>query len=190
MRQRQFRFPIMPEIQKRWSPRAFDPQQTVDSNVLLTLLEAASYAPSCFNEQPWRFIVAQDEQARLKMLSILTKSNRQWAVKAPVLVMLISKKHFDLDQSLNFWHLFDAGTAWGYLSLEAQRQGLVTHAMGGFLRKKARETFQIDEAYEIACVIAIGYYGRKEDLPSEQQENEYPQTRREVTSNIMGGIES
>ncbi|WP_407308921.1 nitroreductase family protein [Desulfosporosinus sp. SB140] len=181
---RKFNFEIMPEIKERWSPRAFD-SQAISRDEIMAVLEAARFAPSCFNEQPWRFIIADEEESLQKMREALTPSNQEWANKAPVLILIASKKTFTLNGKGNFWHMFDAGTAWGYLSLEAQRRGLITHAMGGFNREKARVEFHIPEDYDIITVIAVGHYGQKDCLSGELQDREHPEDRVELRELIM-----
>lgn len=183
---RQFNFEIIPEIKERWSPRAFD-SRLVPREDLMPLLEAARFAPSCFNEQPWRFIIADNEIMLQKMRGLLTPSNLEWAKKAPVLILIVSKKTFTLNGKDNYWHMFDAGTSWGYLSLEAQRRGLITHAMGGFNREKAREEFCIPEDYTIIAVIAVGYYGQKDSLSQELQNRENPDNRKNIEDLLLKG---
>lgn len=115
-----------------------------------------------------------------KILNILTPSNQKWASKAPVLMLILSKQNFLYNNKNNPWHLFDAGTSWGYLSLEAQRRGLITHAMGGFDGELARKAFNIPNHYSIIAVVAIGYYGNKEDLSPEYRERELPSPRKSI----------
>ena len=180
MENRKFNHEILIEIQERWSPRAFDIGRGVADEDLMALLEAARYAPSCFNEQPWRFFVAREPEIRAKMLGVLSENNQKWAAKAPILILLLAKQMFDKSGKTNRWHLFDAGTAWGYFGLEAQRRGLITHAMGGFNVAKARETFAIPEDYDLIAVVAVGYYGNKADLAPEHLEKEKPGSRKET----------
>jgi nitroreductase len=129
--QRTFKYEILKEIRERWSPRAFS-EEKINKDDLLAVIEAAHYAPSCFNEQPWRFIIAEKDEDLKIMRSILNLRNQQWAGKAPVLILILAHKYFSANSKNNFWNQFDAGTAWGFLSLEAQRRGLITHAMAGF----------------------------------------------------------
>lgn len=180
MENRVFNYEVLEEIQKRWSPRAFDPKHQVEEEDLMALLEAARYAPSCFNEQPWRYIMATGGGKYKDILDALADSNREWAQLAPTLMVILSKQLFEHNQKNNRWHLFDAGTAWGYLSLEAQKRGLITHAMGGFNSEKLRESFDIPADYSIIAVVAIGYYGTKEDLSSELRERELPPPRKPI----------
>jgi len=174
----------MPEIKKRWSPRAFS-NKSIAADKLKALLEAARYAPSCNNEQPWRFLIADSDEKLTGMRSILNTGNQKWANKAPVLILVTALKNFEKTGEENHWNMFDAGTAWGYLSLEAERQGLITHAMGGFDREKARSEFNIPEEYEIISVIAVGYYGDKSELSEFNQSREHPQMRKEIDNILL-----
>ncbi|NTW05614.1 MAG: nitroreductase family protein [Peptococcaceae bacterium] len=181
---RVFDYNILPEIKERWSARAIEGTEVSDEEIM-TLLEAARYAPSCFNEQPWRFIVAKDKGALDKMRGVLTPSNRVWANNAPVLILIGSKKTFSRNSKENYWHMFDAGTAWGYLSLQAQKLGLVAHAMGGFSISEARKAFNIPEDLDIMTIVAVGKYGRKESLNEELQKREQPDVRMEISELII-----
>lgn len=180
---RDFKYEIMKEIKERWSPRAFS-EEKIPLEDVLAIIEAARYAPSCYNQQPWKFIIAYTEDKLNKVRSILVEQNRIWADKAPVLIVLLSKKKFDNEKE-NFWHLFDCGTAFGYLTLEAQRRGLIVHAMGGFKRKEAMEVLNIDDEFEIAVVIAIGKIGDKDILPKELREREKISTRKNLEDIII-----
>jgi len=179
-----FNYEIIPEIKERWSPRAIDSAEIPKDDVM-ALLEAARYAPSCFNEQPWRFIVADEEQSLNKMRAILAPSNQTWANNAPVLILIASKKTFSANGKENYWHMFDAGTAWGYLSLEAQSRGLITHAMGGFSQDDARTSFNISHDFDIIAVVAVGRYGTKESLSDDLQKREHPDVRKEISELLL-----
>lgn len=184
MRKRDFSTEILKEIKERWSPRAFSKEKISDEDII-ALLEAARYAPSCYNEQPWRFIVAKSDKELEQMRSVIVDSNRVWSDNAPVLIMVLSKKTFDYNGKINNWSIFDAGTAWGYMSIEAERRGLITHAMGGFKKKKSREVYNISEDYSIITVIAVGKYGDKEKLPEDLKKIEEPGTRKDIQSLIF-----
>lgn len=176
---RAFKYDIMEQIKQRWSTRAIDGRKIAKDDIM-ALIEAARYAPSCFNEQPWRFKIADDEETLQKMRSVLNPSNQVWANNAPVLILIASKKNFSLNNKENYWHMFDAGTAWGYLSLEAQKRGLAAHAMGGFSIEAARRIFEIPRDYSIITVVAVGQYGKKELLSEEMQKEEHPNVRKEA----------
>lgn len=173
---RTFQYDIMPEIKERWSPRAFS-RDPISQEDLYAILEAARYAPSCNNEQPWRFLVAQDGDRLQRMRSVVNDSNRRWAIQAPVLILILAKKNFARNDKENYWSMFDAGTAWGYMSLEAHRRGLYTHAMGGFNRNLAHSLFSISEDYHVIAVVALGKPGDKWKLPEDLLEREHPNTR-------------
>jgi nitroreductase len=170
-------FSINPIIIERWSPRSLL-TKPVNEEDLQAVLEAAHWAPSCFNEQPWRFIVVRKPEDLQRMQLCLAEKNRLWADRAPVLIAVLSNPVFSLDNRPNPWHAFDAGTAWGYLALEAKHRGLVAHGMGGFSAGKIRETFGVPEAWGVHCVVALGYQGPVTQLPDELRKMENPSMRR------------
>lgn len=176
---------INPQFLTRWSPRSFTDQE-VTEDVLLSLFEAARWAPSGSNLQPWRFIIARTPEQRAKFHNFIMPGNREWCEKAPVLTLVISHTKTPKGGD-NPSHAFDAGTAWGYLALEANNQGLITHAMGGFDRNQAREALQIPEEYDIHAVIAIGYRGPVNALDEKFQEREIPSGRRELSELLYSG---
>ncbi len=182
--ERKFNYEIMTEIKERWSPRAFS-EKAVAEEDLMALLEAARYAPSCNNEQPWRFLIASEEDKLAGMREVLDTGNQKWANRAPVLILIAAEKTFLKNGSNNRWNCFDAGTAWGYLSLEAQKLGLITHGMGGFSEEKARKKFKIPDRYDIITVIAVGYYGNKDQLSEYNQGREHPNTRKKIEELLL-----
>ena len=160
----------------RWSPRSLETREITEQD-LAALLAAAHWAPSCFNEQPWRFLVARRPEHLERMRECLTETNRIWADRAPLLIAVLSKPDFALDKRPNRWHAFDSGAAWGYLALEASRRGLAAHAMAGFSPKKIRETFHIPADWTAHAVVAVGFRGPAEVLPPELRERERPTPR-------------
>ncbi len=173
-------YPIDDIFLKRWSPRSFS-EQEVDEETLMSVLEASRWAPSASNKQPWRFIIARTEEDRKKFQSFIMDGNLAWCDKAPAYVLIIS------DTEVGGTHGFDTGTAWGYLALQAMQKGLITHAMGGFYKDKAREVLNIPEQYAIHAVVAIGYQDEKEKLEEKFQEREQPSDRRPLTETVMEG---
>ncbi len=169
----------------RWSPRSFA-EREVPEEVLLRVLEAARWAPSASNEQPWRFILARTPEDKERFYSFIAPGNLRWCTKAPVLLLLLSKKTGS-QGAYNRAHAFDAGTAWGYLALEGLRQGLITRAMGGFDPDKAREVLGVPDDYDLHVVIAVGYRGEKEALPEDLQEREQPNDRRPLSESLFEG---
>lgn len=184
---RKTEYDIDPLYIKRWSSRAFTHQE-VPQDVLYSLFEAARWAPSSANVQPWRYVVARTKEDRDAFLTFINDGN-SWCSKAPVLVAVIShKKWNETDDDLNPTHAFDTGTAWGFLALEATRKNLVAHAMGGFNRKKAKEVLQIPADYEVHAIIAIGYRGAKEELPEGLQKREKPSDRKKVSEFVSESV--
>lgn len=173
---RDYNYPLLEWIEKRWSPRAIS-SEPMEKNDVAAVIDAARQAPSCFNEQPWRFMVAQDSKALAVMQSFLNEKNRRWAVKAPVLILILAKRTFGSNGKLNRWNQFDTGTAWGFLSLEALRRGYVTHAMAGFDRARAIEVLQIPEEFDVVAMVAMGRYGNPEDLDADFKAIEHPGDR-------------
>ena len=173
---RQYEHEILNIIKERWSPRAIS-SDPVDKEDIKGVLEAARFAPSCINEQPWRFIVAYEKYGLNKMRNLLADSNQVWANSAPVLILVLAFKKFAYNGKENFWAKFDTGTSWGFMSLEAANRGLVTHAMGGFNRKEAASIYSLDNETEPIAIVALGKYGDPKDLTPELREREYPSDR-------------
>lgn len=183
---REASYDIDPIFLNRWSPRSYK-SDAIPDEVLFSLFEAARWAPSASNEQPWRFVFACTQEDKERFYPFIAEGNRVWCEKAPVLVLAISKT-ISSRNTHNRAHAFDTGTAWGYLALEATRQGLVTHAMGGFDPEKAREALGIPEGYEPQAVIAVGYQGDKAALNEVLQEREKPSARRTLSETVFEGV--
>ncbi|WP_051343932.1 nitroreductase family protein [Alicyclobacillus herbarius] len=169
----------------RWSPRSFA-ERPVDEETLFAVLEAARFAPSAANVQPWRFILARTDVERDLFCQFINARNVEWCHKAPVLLLLVSETTM-ADGRHNRAHALDAGAAWMSLALAAQMKGLVTHAMGGFDRDKAREMLNIPEGFEPQIVIALGYLGDINDLPADFQEREHPSVRKPLSETVFEG---
>lgn len=180
---RQYNHEIMKEIKERWSPRAFS-EETVLKEDLEGIMEAARFAPSCFNEQPWRFIVGVDDGIET-MRSLLLPKNLKWAKNAPVLILIASKTTFAYNGKENAYHQFDAGTAWGFLSLEATRRGYYTHAMAGFKKKMAKELLGLSDDYVPIAMVALGRPGNIDDLDDDFRSNEQPNTRKPINDIVF-----
>lgn len=151
-------------ILRRWSPRAFADRE-VSGEELKKLFEAARWAASSSNEQPWRFVVGRkgDETYR-KIFDSLVGSNQAWAGSAPVLMLSVGKRTFARNGNPNRHALHDTGAAMANLALQATAQGLHTHSMAGFDNEKIRQTLAIPEDYELSAVTAIGYLGDPDTL--------------------------
>lgn len=173
---RDYNYPLLEWIEKRWSPRAISPE-AIDRDDVAAVIDAARQAPSCFNEQPWRFIVAQDPESLEVLRGFLSEKNHRWAGKAPVLMLILATKTFKASGKPNRWNQFDSGTAWGFLSLEALRRGYVTHAMAGYSRNRVIETLKVPEDYDVIAMVAMGRYGNPADLDADFLEEEEPSER-------------
>ncbi len=182
-------FPIHDLLARRWSPRAFD-ERTIDAGLLQTLFEAARWAPSSNNEQPWRFIVASKENETdwNRLFDCLTEGNRRWVFRAPVLVLSIAGMNFEDDGKPNRHAFHDTGLAAENLVLQATASGLVAHQMAGFDVEKARDYLGIPTGYEPVAMIAIGYPGDPAVLPERLRERELrPRSRRPIQEWTFSG---
>lgn len=182
--------PIASTFTDRWSPRAFS-DQTVSEQQLLTLFEAARWAPSAFNMQPWRFIYARrDTPYWNSLLELLVPANQAWANKAAALVFIVSKTDYQSPGKAPVpfaSHAFDSGAAWMSLALQANKQGLITHAMGGFDHERARSILKVPDNYALQAAVAIGYQGDAQQLPQALQEREQPSQRLPLSELIHEG---
>ncbi len=157
-------YPVLEVINKRWSRRAFSDAE-VEDDKLKRLFEAARWAASSMNEQPWVFMYAKKgSESWDKLFDSIMGGNQPWAKNANVLVMCLAKKNFDYNGRPNRHAMHDLGQAVAFFSLEATELGLNMHQMGGFEDAKAREYFEIGEEYEIGHIIALGYPGAPEKL--------------------------
>ncbi|MBN2876698.1 MAG: nitroreductase family protein [Bacilli bacterium] len=182
--QRMTQYPLLQEIQNRWSARAFS-TKAVDQDDLYALIEAATLAPSAMNEQPWRFILGDKPDDLSILKQALFPSNHDWAQHAPVLIALCSKKTTTFNGKENFYSRFDAGAAWAFLSLEANRRDLIAHAIGGFDKKMIHDHYVLDDDIEVVLMIAIGYGGDIKSLSEKYQEREKPGLRRPFMESIL-----
>ena len=183
-------YPIHDLLRDRWSPRSYA-DRDVEPEKLFALLEAARWAPSCFNEQPWRFIVGTRNEPETydKLLGILMEGNRSWAGAAPVLMLAVAKLTFTHNDSPNRHAMHDVGEALACLSLQATDLGLSLHQMAGFSVEGAREAFDIPDDYEPATAVVLGYRGELDDLPDElRKREEAPRTRRPLSETVFGAV--
>jgi nitroreductase len=180
-------FDVDTQFPDRWSPRAFAPD-SLSEEYLKSLFEAARWAPSCYNEQPWLFFCASSYEDKERYASILFEKNRQWAKKAPVLLFVASRRNFSMTGKPNRHAGFDAGAAWMSIALQARKLGLYTHAMGGFDQEKAYEILELPkEDFEIFAAVAVGKKGSPESLPEDLRDMEKPNSRKPLSSIYMEG---
>ena len=170
----------------RWSPRAMSGEKISDKD-LMKLFEAARWAPSSSNIQPWRFVYARRNSKEWdKFFNALMEFNQQWCKNAAVLILAVSKQKNEEGKDLTT-SSFDTGAACENLALQGSMMGLVIHGMAGFDYKKAREALDIPEDYKIEAMIAVGKKGNKNDLPEFLKEREVLSGRNEVESFIFEG---
>jgi nitroreductase len=171
---------------ERWSPRAMSGEQ-ISEVELKSLFEAARWAPSSYNEQPWRFIYARKGTAHWnRLFNLLVPFNQDWVKNGSVLVVMISKNS-SFQGGLNRTHSFDAGAAWQNLALQGHLKGFVVHGMAGFDYDKARTELRIPEDYTIEAMCVIGKQGDPSKLPDHLKEMEKPSDRRKIEESIAEG---
>ena len=182
-------YPVHSLVANRWSPRAFS-DKPVSHELLRSLFEAARWAPSSSNEQPWAFIVATKDDPEIfqKSLSTLVEFNQSWARHAPVLVIAVSEMEFARNQQPNRNAFYDTGAAVAHLTNEATARELFVHQMAGFDPQKAIELFHIPKGWEPISAFVIGYPGDPNDLPEPLRERELaPRSRKPVKDFVMSG---
>ena len=180
-------YPIEPFFADRWSPRSFliDPIPEED---LRTIFEAARWAPSSYNNQPWRFLYArQGSEYWPLFFDLLVDQNKVWAKNAPVLILVISNTRFDHNGKPAPTHSFDTGAAWQNLALQAWLKGYAAHGMQGFDFEAAHKVLEIPQDFQVEAMIVLGKEGNKEALPPEVQEREKPNQRRPLGETMVEG---
>ena len=172
-------YPVIDLIKNRWSPRAFS-SSPIEEEKIMSLIEAARWAPSCFNEQPWNFILfkKENQEAYKNIIDIISPKNQLWAKAAPLIILSVAKINFERNGKTNKHALYDVSAAVSNLTMQANSMGLYVHQMAGFNSEKAKELFNIPDGYEPVTAIAVGYYGNKDDLPEEFIKSEMAERNR------------
>ena len=180
--------PVHPLFLNRWSCRAFSGEK-ISKRELMSLFEAARWAPSSFNNQHWRFLFAMRESKEWGVFfGLLGEFNQQWCRNAAALVVIVSKKTFDYNKKPAVTHSFDTGAAWENIALQASINGLVAHGMEGFDYNKARKNLCVPADHQVEAMVAIGKPGRKEDLPPEMRQKEFPSSRKKISEIVCEGV--
>jgi nitroreductase len=180
-------YPIDNLFLDRWSPRAMS-GEAVSQEELMVLFEAARWAPSSYNNQPWRLLYAhRDTEHWQTFFDLLVEFNQSWAKNAGVLVLFISKNTFDMNGEPSVTHSFDTGAAWENLALQGWSSGLVVHGMQGFDYERARTALNIPEGFHVNAMAAIGKPADISALPEELKERESPSDRRKLDQTICEG---
>lgn len=179
-------YPIDNMIRQRWSPLGFS-NRLVEQELLCTVLEAARWAASSYNEQPWSFIIAtKDNEAEFeRLLSCLAEGNQEWARNAPVLMLSVARLHFERNGVENRHAFHDVGAAAATLAIQAAALGLFIHQMAGFDVEKARELFSIPAGYQPVALIALGYQGEPQTLSEKLQQREVAPRNRKVLAKFV-----
>ena len=174
-------------ILDRWSPRAMT-GESIPNDELMRLFEAARWAPSSYNAQPWRALYARRETEHWPtFLGLLVEGNRLWAKDAAALVVFISRRNFEHNEKPNLTHSYDCGSAWENFALQGFSQGFVVHGMVGFDHDRARTELRIPDAFKVEAMAAVGKPGAIESLPEKLQKAESPNERRAVNESICEG---
>lgn len=184
-------YPIDPQFTQRWSPRAFS-GEAIAEETLLSFFEAARWAPSSFNSQPWRFLYARrDTPNWQRYLDLLSEFNRGWAQSASALVILLSKTMLASstggEDRPALCHTFDAGAAWGHLALQASLSGWHAHGIAGFDKDLTRTELGVPEGFAVQIAVAIGKPGDKAILSEGLQAREAPSPRRPLSELVAEG---
>lgn len=180
-------YPIDALFLDRWSPRAMS-GESIDAAELLVLFEAAHWAPSSGNSQPWRFLYARRETEQWQgFFDLLAEGNRTWCDKAAALIVFLSRTtHAQTGRAL-VTHSYDTGAAWMSLAFQGWLRGLVVHGMAGFDYARARTTLNVPDHFTVEAMAAVGRPGSKEDLPPQHLQREFPSTRRPITELVFCG---
>ena len=187
-RYRQPNHPVETLIYRRWSPRAMSGERLSKAE-LASLFEAARWAPSSFNEQPWRFVYAERGGEHWPhFFDLLTEGNRRWAAAAAVLIVVLSRTTFERNGNPSRTHSYDTGAAWQNLALQGSRMGLVVHGMAGFDYEKARDVLEVPAEFSVEAMIAAGRPAPVEVLPASLREREVPSGRKPVAELAFPGV--
>ncbi|MDF1622478.1 nitroreductase family protein [Pseudohongiella nitratireducens] len=170
-------------LSERWSPRSFVKTDIADNDVE-TLFDAARWAPSCFNDQPWQFHVSTDTNFD-EYLDLLMEGNQAWAKNASLLCFVVVRKQFDQNGKPNPYAEFDAGAAWMALSLQARKMGLYTHGMGGIKHDEVASYLKLDDNHKVICGIAIGVADEPSALPDDIAKREKPSPRKPLADVLI-----
>jgi nitroreductase len=179
--------PIAPEFLDRWSPRAMSGEE-IEREELMTMFEAARWAPSSSNAQPWRMLYALRSTPHWPaFFDLLTEGNKVWAHNAAALVLFVSRKINERTGKPSVTHSFDTGAAWAYFSLQGSMLGLVVHGMQGFDYAGAQTALDIPADFRVEAMIAVGRPGQRDSLPPALREREHPNDRRKLPETICEG---
>lgn len=178
---------INPLLLDRWSPRSMTGEEVLDED-LMGMFEAAKWAPSAFNSQPWVFVYAKRGTEHWdKLFNLMGEFNQNWTKNASALVVVISRKNFEYNGKPNPTHQFDTGAAWENLALEARNKGYYAHGMSGFDYDKAKVDLEVPDDCDILAMVAIGKKDSRDKLAEDMRKDESPNGRKKLEEIIMEG---
>jgi nitroreductase len=188
---RESEYPVDPMFLDRWSPRAFT-GEIIEEAQLLGLLDAAHWAPSSANHQPWRFIYGlKGSESWEKFVALLNDSNQEWARNASALIFVVSRAFTgaagSAEEKPSYTHSFDAGAAWGHLAIQARLSGFYAHGMGGIKHEEISQAFAIPEGYRVEAGVAVGRLADKSVLSERNQAREFPSQRKPLSEVAFNG---
>ena len=180
-------FPIDTLFLDRWSPRAMSGEPIAETE-LLTLFEAAHWAPSSGNSQPWRFLYARRDTEHWPLFfDLLNEGNKTWCHRAAALIVFISRTTHEQSGRVLRTHSYDTGSAWMSLAYQAWMKGLVAHGMAGFDYDRAKATLSVPDDFTVEAMAAVGKPGPKEELPPQHLSRELPSQRKPVSELVFAG---
>ncbi|HET9192514.1 MAG TPA: nitroreductase family protein [Vicinamibacterales bacterium] len=184
---RKSEYPIDTVFLDRWSPRAMSGEALSDAE-LMTLFEAAHWAPSSGNSQPWRFLYARRDTEHWPLFfELLNEGNRTWCHRAAALLVFISRTTNEKSGRALVTHSYDTGAAWMSLALQGWIKGLVVHGMAGFDYARAKDALHVPDDFTVEAMAAVGRRGPKEELPPQHLSREFPSQRRPVADLVFAG---
>ncbi len=184
---RRAEYAVDPQFLDRWSPRAMSGEQ-ISRDQLMSLFEAARWAPSSYNAQPWRMLYALRTSEHWPVFfGLLVEGNKAWAKNAAALVLFVSKGINDRTGQPSISHSFDTGAAWGYFALQGSLLGLAVHGMQGFDYARAQSELRIPAEFRVEAMIAVGRPASRDTLPAPLQEREFPSDRRSLSETACEG---
>jgi nitroreductase len=180
-------YPIDYLFINRWSPRAMTGAE-IPREELRVLFEAARWAPSSYNEQPWRILYAcRDTEQWSLFFDLLVAGNQKWACRAAALLLFVSKKTMSRNGEPAITHSFDTGAAWENLALQGFLKGYAVHGMQGFDYERAKTVLKIPDDYRVEAMAAVGIPQDRNEMPEEVREREIPNGRRSITETVCEG---
>ena len=179
-------FSVLESIKNRWSPRSFAEKQ-INKEIISSILEAARWSPSAFNEQPWRFVlgIKNEGDNYSKIFESLVEFNKNWAKNAPVLIVSCGKTNFTHNNKSNNYVAYDTGQSVAYLTMQALSENIYVHQMAGFDKVMLKNNLNISEGLEVFAVMALGYLDSPEKLSEDLKKLELTERQRKTQNDLI-----